>query len=149
MSSPKEAFFSKAVLNISTYTGPNGENLDVPRNYEIDITDFMKEHGLASIYQISGVTSLEKDGLRKDERPYLHTQIAIADDELMLLCKDVSDVLDTAIVNEKQSKAVKSVIEEKFNDFWKERLDLIAGCKFYKEEADKLWNEIAEHCIML
>ena len=144
MSSPKKAVeLSKAVLNITTYKPHPGSDFpDVRQCISVDITDLLEKNGVESIYQVSGVSSLEKDNVISGPEDYgLHVQIAVSEPEIRLLEKKMYDILDAAIVNEKQSKAIKKLIAQKFDDFNLDHFDPIKQCDFTKEHIDKLFEK--------
>lgn len=142
MSSPKKAVeLSKAVLNVTTYTTlPGNDFAEARRDVSIDITDLLKNNGVDSVYQINGVSSIEKDGLTEPETEdgNLNTMLAISGPELSVLEKRVYDVIDAAIVNEKQGKAIRRLIGSKFDDFRSSHWEPIKACEFVKEYYDYL-----------
>lgn len=109
MDNPKKASLSKVVLNVTTYKEMG--NIGVPTAGTIDITDILAEKGVHYTSQINGVSdSPESDG------PVL-SRFVIDESELFSLAQDINDIIDAAIVNEKQGKAIKRLIEERFNQF--------------------------------
>jgi hypothetical protein len=58
--------------------------------------------------------------------------------EIHLLEEKISDVVDAAIVNEKQGKAIKKLIAKEFREFIDEHWEPIRGCSFVKEYIDGL-----------
>lgn len=133
MNSPKKAIeFSKAVLNVSTYKQhPNNETVEMRQHASIDITDLLRENGIDEICQVNGVSAVEgEEGL-----------VALptfTNPEICLLEKKISDVVDAAIVNEKQGKAIKKLIAKEFQEFIDEHWEPIKGCDFVKEYIGEL-----------
>ena len=142
MSSPKKAVeLSKAVLNLTTYKAhPGNEFADVQQYVTVDITDLLKKNGVDSVYQVDGVSAIESGGMVEDGE-VLSMLPTFTDPQIRLLNKEVFDVIDAAIVNEKQSKAIKKLIDQKFEDFISEHWDPIRKCKFTKEYYDRLLDE--------
>lgn len=142
MNSPKKAVeFSKAVLNVSTYKPHPGNEFAEMRQYaSIDITDLLRENGVDEICQVNGVSAIEgKEGLV--------TLPTFTNPEVCLLEKKISDVIDAAIVNEKQGKAIKKLIAKEFQEFIDGHWEPIKECDFFKEYVDGLFEEemAAEH----
>lgn len=141
MDSPKKAELFKAVLDVTTYKPhPGNEYADVGQYVSIDITDLLEKNGVDEICQVNGVSAIEgKEGLV--------TLPTFTNPEICLLEKKISDVVDAAIVNEKQGKAIKKLIAKEFQDFIDEHWDPIKKCDFVKEYVDELFKEElgAEH----
>ena len=136
MNSPKKAIeFSKAVLNVSTYKQHPSNDFDEMRQYtSIDITDLLRKNGVDEICQVNGVSAIEgKEGLLM-----LPT---FTNPEICLLEKKISDVVDAAIVNEKQGKAIKKLIAKEFQEFIDEHGEPIRECDFTKDYVDKIFEE--------
>ena len=78
---------------------------------DIDITDILDKEGVDYSSQINGVSEYP-DG----EGP-IHSRFVIDEAELLSLADDISVIIDAAIVNEKQSKAIKKLIKDRFDHF--------------------------------
>lgn len=112
MDSPKKAQLSKAVLNVTTYKQhPENEFIGIPQATTIDISDLLDKNGVDHIDQINGVSQFISD-----ESPCL-TRFVIDESEMDTLSKDIFDIIDAAIVNEKQSKAIKHLVASRFDSF--------------------------------
>lgn len=136
MNGPKKAIeFSKAVLNVSTYKQHPSNEIEEMRQYtSIDITDLLRKNGVDEICQVNGVSAIEgEEGLV--------TLPTFTEPEIGLLEKKVSDVVDAAIVNEKQGKAIKKLIAKEFQDFIDEHWEPIKECSFFKEYVDELFEK--------
>ncbi len=115
MNSPKKAALSKAVLNVTTYkTHPENEFIGIPQATSIDITDLLDKNGVDDISQINGASFFEED--EEGISPVL-TRFVIDDAEIDKLSADIFDIIDAAIVNEKQSKAIKHLVASRFDSF--------------------------------
>lgn len=109
MDNPKQAQLPKVVLNVTTYKEIG--DLSVPMANSIDITDTLDKEGVDYFTQINGVSE-HPDG----EGP-IHSRFVVDEQELALLSEDINGIIDAAIVNDKQSKAIKKLIEDRFNNF--------------------------------
>ena len=135
MNSPKKAQLSKAVLNVSTYKPhPSNELAEMRQYTSIDITDLLRKNGIDEICQVNGVSATEgEEGLLM-----LPT---FTNPEICLLEKKIYDVIDAAIVNEKQGKAIKKLIAKEFQEFIDEHWEPIKECSFAKEYIDELFSK--------
>ena len=112
MDSPKKAQLSKAVLNVTTYKkDPEDSSVEIPQATSIDISDLLGKNGVDHIFQIHGISESADD-----ESPAL-TRFVVDDDELISLSNDIFGIIDAAIVNEKQGKAIKNLITDRFDTF--------------------------------
>ena len=112
MDSPKKAELSKAVLNVTTYKQvPDKEYIEYPQATTIDISDLLDKNGVDHIAQVNGVSFFESE-----DSP-VFTRFVIDEAELDTLSHDIYDIIDAAIVNEKQSKAIKNLIAGRFDSF--------------------------------
>ena len=115
MNSPKKEKLSKAVLNVTTYkTHPENEFIGIPQATSIDITDLLDKNGVDNIAHVNGVSFFEEgeEGLSP-----VFTRFVIDESEMDTLSKDIFDIIDAAIVNEKQSKAIKHLVASRFDSF--------------------------------
>lgn len=113
MNSPKKAALSKAVLNVTTYKQhPDNEFIGFPQATTIDITDLLDKNGVDDISQVNGVSFF---GEGEDGLSPVYTQFVIDDAEINTLSTDIFDIIDAAIVNEKQSKAIKKLVTSRFD----------------------------------
>ena len=114
MDSPKKAQLSKAVLNVTTYNQvPGDEYIEYPQATTIDISDLLDKNGVDHIEQINGVSFCEK---AEEGYPVL-MRYMVDNGEMDKLGADIYDIIDAAIVNEKQSKAIKKLIKDRFDHF--------------------------------
>ena len=109
MDNPKQASLPKVVLNVTTYKEIG--DIGIPVADTIDITDILDEKGVHYSSQINGVSDYpESDG------PFF-SRFVLDEKELFSLAEDVSGIIDAAIVNEKQGKAIKKLIKDRFDHF--------------------------------
>lgn len=142
MNSPKKEKLSKAVLNVTTYKEDPENNFPPVAQYEtIDITDLLKERGITSICSVNGAWSIGGPYLQGGEEDELVIEYTVTEVELRALCKRTCDILDVAIVNEKQNKALKKLIEDKFSDFIEEHWTPIQDCSETKSYIDELFEK--------
>lgn len=109
MDNPKQASLPKVVLNVTAYKEIG--DFSVPMAKSIDITDILDKEGVNYSTQINGVSELP------DGNGPIHSRFVIDEDELLSLSGDISGIIDAAIVNEKQSKAIKKLIKDRFDHF--------------------------------
>lgn len=109
MDNPKQASLPKVVLNVTTYKEIG--DFSVPMAKDIDITDILDKEGVNYSSQVNGV-SQHPDG----EGP-IHSRFVVDEAELFALSSDISGIIDAAIVNEKQGKAIKKLIKDRFDNF--------------------------------
>lgn len=115
MDSPKKAELSKAVLNVTTYkTHPENEFIGIPQATSIDITDLLDKNGVDDISHVNGVSFFEED---EEGVSPVFTRFVIDDAEIDKVSADIFDIIDAAIVNEKQSKAIKHLVASRFDSF--------------------------------
>lgn len=120
MDSPKKAELSKAVLNVTIFKEhPDNDFIGVSQPAVIDITEALNEAGVDSIAQINGVSTIIEE-----ESP-AWTRLVVDAQELNNLGADIFSIIDAAIVNEKQGKAVKKLMQSKFDAFLTKHLDRI------------------------
>lgn len=114
MDSPKKAQLSKAVLNVTTYNQvPGNEYIEYPQATTIDISDLLDKNGVDHIEQINGVSFCEQ---AEEGCPVL-MRYMVDNGEMDELGADIYDIIDAAIVNEKQSKAIKHLVANRFDTF--------------------------------
>lgn len=109
MDNPKQAQLSKVVLNVTAYKEIG--DFSVPMAKSIDITDILDKEGVDYFTQINGVSECP------DEGGVVHSRFVVDEQELALLSEDINGIIDAAIVNDKQSKAIKKLIKDRFDNF--------------------------------
>lgn len=122
MKSPNQST-AKTFLNVTIFKPlEKNPNIGLPEAKQIDITELLKENGVESFYNINGVShcELEKEGEYGD----VPAETRFVLDELTLrgVAKDFDRIIDAAIVNTNQAKAVKdlthSVIDNLLRNCW-------------------------------
>lgn len=109
MDNPKQASLPKVVLNVTTYKEIG--DINVPMAKSIDITDILDKEGVNFLFQVNGVSEYP------DREGPIHSRFVIDEIELSSLAGDISGIIDAAIVNEKQSKAIKKLVKDRFDSF--------------------------------
>lgn len=112
MDSPKNESRSKAVLNVTVFK--DAGDFSYPTTAYIPIDDLLEKNGVESINNINGVSC----GDGTDSVTY--TRFVVGENEIENLGHEIEDIIDAAIVNEKQSKAIKKLISEKCLN-WREK----------------------------
>ena len=109
MDNPKKASLPKVVLNVTTYKEIG--DFSVPMAKSIDITDILDKEGVNYSSQVNGVSQYsDGDGV-------VSSRFVVDEAELLALSSDISGIIDAAIVNEKQGKAIKKLIGDRFSQF--------------------------------
>lgn len=109
MDNPKQASLPKVVLNVTTYKEVG--DFSVPMAKSIDVTDILDKEGVNYSSQVNGVSE------HPDGDGVVSSRFVVDEQELILLSNDISGIIDAAIVNEKQGKAIKKLIGDKFRQF--------------------------------
>ena len=109
MDNPKKASLPKVVLNVTTYKEIG--NIGIPMAKDIDITDILDKNGVSYSTQINGVSEFP------DGEGVVQSRFVVDEDELVSLSSDINGIIDAAIVNEKQGKAIKKLIGDRFRQF--------------------------------
>lgn len=109
MDNPKKASLPKVVLNVTAYKEIG--DISIPMAKDIDITDILDENGVSYSTQINGVSELPNG-----EGP-IFSRFVVDEKELDSLAEDINGIIDAAIVNEKQGKAIKKLIKDRFGHF--------------------------------
>lgn len=141
MDNSKKENLSKVVLNVTTYKPhPDNKDVECQQSTEIDITDLLAKYGINDVYPIEGVTYFETNG---EERAF-GTKFAISGTEMISLKRELSYIIDAAIVNDKQGKAIKKLIDERFDAFTKKHWEPISKCNLAAEFHNALIKQEAE-----
>lgn len=109
MDNPKKASLPKVVLNVTAYKEIG--DISIPMAKDIDITDVLDKEGVTFASQINGVSEFP------DGEGVVQSRFVVDEDELLTLSSDISGIIDAAIVNEKQGKAIKKLIKDRFDHF--------------------------------
>lgn len=109
MDDPKKASLPKVVLNVTTYKEIG--NVGIPMAKNIDITDILDKEGVSFSSQVNGVSEYP------DREGPVYSRFVVDEKELNSLAEDINGIVDAAIVNEKQGKAIKKLIDDRFYQF--------------------------------
>ena len=109
MDNPKQAQLPKVVLNVTAYKEIG--DIGIPMAKNIDITDILDKEGVDFFTQINGVSEFP------DGEGVVNSRFVVDEAELLALSNDISGIIDAAIVNEKQGKAIKKLIKDRFDHF--------------------------------
>ena len=123
MSGPKQST-AKTVLNAITYKKlPGSDGIGVPEPIGVDITDLLKENNVeyCCIYGISTFDAT----VGHETIPY--TNFAVRPEEINQMFDEVENVVDAAIVNANQAKAMKRLLDGIMNSFLRAHWDNIRG----------------------
>lgn len=117
MSSPKQEQLDNTVLNVTVFEEVPDKGIGLPKHKTIDITNFLKDNGVTSFYQVNAITRFFNN--KEDEygsTPY-ETRFVIDEVRIRNLGKSIENIIDAAIVNSNQSKAVKKLIDDTIASF--------------------------------
>lgn len=114
MDNPKKDGLSKVVLNVTTYKQVDGSAYGYPVAGTVDITEALAKAGFDLSKDVPGlVNGVSQYG----DNGIVHTHFVVPEQNLYSLEADIEGIMEAAIVNTKQLKAVQDLIEAKFNEF--------------------------------
>ena len=114
MDNPKKDGLSKVVLNVTTYKQIDGSAYGYPEASTVDITDVLAKAGFDLSKDVPGlVNGVSQYG----DSGIVHTHFVVPEQNLHTLMGDINGIMEAAIVNTKQLKAVQNLVEAKFNEF--------------------------------
>lgn len=117
MTDSKQAPLAKVVLEATCYEDIAEKSTSVPHAKTIDITSLLAENGIYSMYGINGITTRE-EGCDGSYDSVVPTTLWVVDPrDIEWMRNDVKNIMDAAIVNAKQSEAVKRLIDDRFEKF--------------------------------
>ena len=122
MDNSKQAQLPKVILNVTVDKSIG--DIEVPIAAKIDITDILDEKGVHFATQINGVSEEPKK-----EGP-IFSRFVVDEQELSRLAADINGIIDAAIVNEKQGKAIRNLIASRFDTFKFKRWEQIRNGDF-------------------
>ena len=117
MSSPKQAQLDNTVvLNVTVFEEVPGKQVELPRHKTINITDLLTKNGVTSFYQMNAISQFSGKEDEFGTSPY---EVRFVVDEVGIrnLGKSIENIIDAAIVNSNQSKAVKQLIDSEICGF--------------------------------
>lgn len=123
MNGPKQST-AKTVLNAITYKKLLGsDGIGIPEPISVDITDLLKANNVeyCCIYGISTFDA----AVGHETVPY--TNFAVRPEEINQMFEEVENVVDAAIVNANQAKAMKRLLDGIMNSFLRTHWDNIRG----------------------
>jgi hypothetical protein len=122
MESPNQSTV-KTFLNVTIFKPlEKNPNVGLPEAKQIDITELLNENGVESFYNINGVSHCElNEGGEYGDVP-AETRFVLDELTIRGIAKDFDRIIDAAIVNTNQAKAVKdlthSVIDNLLRNCW-------------------------------
>ena len=139
MDNSKKENLSKVVLNVTTYEQhPANKDVEFSKNTAIDITDLLAEYDIYDTFQINGVSSCEINETSSGEEHAFSAKFAISGSEMNALKRELYSIIDAAIVNDKQGKAIKKLIDDRFDEFSNKHWEPIKQCDFTKDYYDRI-----------
>lgn len=123
MNGPKQST-AKTVLNAITYKKLPGSNgIGIPEPISVDITDLLKANNVEYCC-IYGISTFDAE-VGHETVPY--TNFAVRPEEINQMFEEVENVVDAAIVNANQAKAMKRLLDGVMNCFLRAHWDNIRG----------------------
>lgn len=117
MSSPKqEQLDNTVVLNVTVFEKVPGKQVELPRHKTINITDLLRKNELTSFYQVNAISQFSGKEDEFGTSPY-ETRFVVDEVRIRNLGKSIENIIDAAIVNSNQSKAVKQLIDSEICGF--------------------------------
>lgn len=125
MKSPNQSTV-KTFLNVTVFE-PLGKNPDVglPQPKAIDITELLKENGVESFYNVNGVSRCAIGETDEYGANPVETRFVLDEVILNRLMDGIFRIIGASIVNQKQSDAVKNLVEGEFNNMKRQCWDNI------------------------
>lgn len=116
MSESKNTEYSKISITATTYQDYKG--IGIPQTKTFDITDWMNEHGVKFIQDIKAITKSQVRELDIDniEESVPETMFVVHPGQYKKTEDDILTIIDVAIVNSSQAKAIKELIRRAFED---------------------------------
>lgn len=114
MTSSKQETLANAVLNVTVFKKIPGKDISIPTKETIDIAGPLNEKGVG-FYQIHGISTWAGE----DEYGCtpVDSRFVIDDAAIRNLGTEIENIMDAAIVNSTQAKAVKKLINDKICTF--------------------------------
>lgn len=116
MKSPNQSTV-KTFLNVTVFTYlEKNPNIGIPQSKTIDITELLKENGVESFYNISGISRCDVGEENEYGANPIETRFVLDEVNLTQLMDRIFRIIDASIVNQKQSDAVKKLVEGEFDN---------------------------------
>lgn len=116
MKSPNQSTV-KTFLNVTIFKPlEKNPNVGLPQSETIDITDLLKENGVESIYNVNGVSRCDVGETDEYGSNPVETRFVLDEVNLTQLMDRIFRIIDASIVNQKQSDAVKKLVENEFDN---------------------------------
>lgn len=125
MESPNQSTV-KTFLNVTIFKPlEKNPNVWLPQAKTIDITELLKENGVESFYNVNGVSNCDVGETGEYGDSPVDTRFVLDEVNLNKLMDRVFRIIDASIVNQKQSNAVKKLVEGEFGNMKRQCWDVI------------------------
>lgn len=125
MKSPNQST-AKTFLNVTIFKPlEKNPNIGLPQPKTIDITELLEENGVESFYNINGVSRCEVGETDEYGSSPVETRFVLDEAYLNRLLDNIFRIIDASIVNQKQSDAVKNLVEGEFGNMKRQCWDAI------------------------
>ena len=127
MKSPNQST-AKTFLNVTIFKPlEKNPNIGLPQAAQIDITELLKENGVESFCNINGVSHCELDEEGEYGDTPAETRFVLDELRIRGIAKDFDRIIDAAIVNTNQAKAVKDLTHSTIDNLLRNCWDNIRG----------------------
>ena len=116
MSEPKNTEYSKISITATTYEDYKG--IGIPQTKTFDVTDWMNKQGIRFIQDIKAITKsqVRELDINNLEESVPETMFVVQPNQYKKTEDDILTIIDAAIVNASQAKAIKELIRRAFED---------------------------------
>lgn len=116
MKSPNQST-AKTFLNVTIFKPlEKNPNVGLPQSKTIDITELLEENGVESLYNVNGISRCDVGEEDEYGANPVETRFVLDEANLVHLMDKIFRIIDASIVNQKQSDAVKKLVENEFDN---------------------------------
>lgn len=116
MKSPNQST-AKTFLNVTIFKPlEKNPNVGLPQSKTIDITELLKENGVESFYNVNGISRCNVGETDEYGATPVETRFVLDEVNLTQLMGRIFRIIDASIVNQKQSDAIKKLVESEFDN---------------------------------
>lgn len=130
MKSPNQSTV-KTFLNVTIFKPlEKSPNVGLPQSKTIDITELLKENGVENFYNVNGVSRCDVGETDEYGSSPVETRFVLDEVNLTQLMDRIFRIIDASIVNQKQSDAVKKLVQNEFDNRMRQCWDNIHPTAF-------------------
>lgn len=125
MKSPNQSTV-KTFLNVTIFKPlEKNPHVGLPQSKTIDITELLKENSVESFYDVNGVSRCDVGEEDEYGANPVETRFVLDEVNINKLMDRVFRIIDASIVNQKQSDAVKKLVEGEFGNMKRQCWNII------------------------